>query len=77
MVHLPKTQPGPPCLEVEKTKANGTYHCEGVLELIQKDFKNKCYICEDKAPLSINIEHFKRHHGTKADRVSKLKEQTA
>jgi uncharacterized protein (TIGR02646 family) len=65
MVHLPKAQPGPPCLEVEKTKANGTYHCEGVLERIQKDFKNKCYLCEDKAPLSINIEHFKPHRGDK------------
>lgn len=65
MVHLPKTQPGPPCLEVEKTKANGTYHCEGVLERIQKDFKNKCYLCEDKAPLSINIEHFRPHRGDK------------
>ncbi|CAA9291348.1 hypothetical protein AVDCRST_MAG92-4305 [uncultured Coleofasciculus sp.] len=65
MVHLPKTQPGPPCLEVEKAKANGTYHCEGVLPLIQKDFKNKCYLCEDKAPLSINIEHFKPHRGDK------------
>ena len=65
MVHLPKTQPGPPCLEVEKAKANGTYHCEGVLEQIRKDFKNKCYICEDKAPLSINIEHFRPHREDK------------
>ncbi len=65
MVHLPKTQPGPPCLDVEKAKTNGTYHCEGVLELIRKDFKNKCYLCEDKAPLSINIEHFRPHRGDK------------
>ncbi len=65
MVHLPKTQPGLPCLEVEKAKANGTYHCEGVLERIRNDFKNKCYICEDKAPLSINIEHFRPHRGNK------------
>jgi len=36
-----------------------------VLALIQKDFKNKCYLCEDKAPLSINIEHFKPHREDK------------
>ncbi len=59
MIYLPKSQPAPPCLEEEKDKASGTYNCEGVLERLKMDFHNKCYICEDKEPHSINTEHFK------------------
>ncbi|MFN0050250.1 MAG: hypothetical protein ACKVOU_14090 [Cytophagales bacterium] len=63
MIYLPKSQSEPPCLSVEKLKASGTYNCEGVLEALKNDFKNKCYICEDKEPHSINTEHFKPHKG--------------
>lgn len=65
MIYLPKTQPAPPNLAIEKAKANGTYNCEGVLDLLKSDFKNKCYLCEDKEPHSINTEHFRPHRGNK------------
>ncbi len=65
MIYLPKSEVAPPCLEAEKLKANGNYNCEGVLEALRSDFKNKCYICEDRNPHSINTEHFKPHKGNK------------
>lgn len=65
MVHLEKSQPAPACLETEKEKASGDYKCGGVLERIKDDFKNKCYICEYKEPVSINVEHFIPHEGNK------------
>jgi hypothetical protein len=65
MINIDKTYPAPTCLEREKQKANGDYKCGNVLELLKKDFYNKCYICEYKAPLSINVEHFKPHRGDK------------
>jgi hypothetical protein len=61
MVYFQKSQPAPPCLEIEKAK-NGDYNCEGVLEKLQNDFKNKCYLCEYKEPHSINTEHLISHH---------------
>jgi hypothetical protein len=63
MIYLPKSQPAPPCLAKEKIKANGTYNCGDVLARLQEDFKNKCYLCEQKAPTSINIEHLVPHQG--------------
>jgi hypothetical protein len=63
MVYLEKSQPAPPSLIVEKQKASGDYKKEDVLERLKTDFKNKCYICELKAPTSINVEHFKPHKG--------------
>ncbi len=63
MIFHPKTKTAPPCLEKEKRKASGSYNCPGVLELLKRDFKNKCYICEDKAPHAINTEHFIPHKG--------------
>lgn len=67
MIFLPKTQPPPPCLAIEKAKNNGTYNCEGVLELLRSDFKNKCYLCETKEPHSINTEHFLPHRNENKD----------
>lgn len=63
MIYLPKSQPAPECLHAEKNKPNGKYNCGDVLERIHKDFKNKCYICEQSEPTSINIEHFVAHKG--------------
>jgi len=62
MIFQAKKQPAPPCLAMEKAK-NGTYNCAGVLQQIKTDFKNKCYLCEDKEPHSINTEHFLPHRG--------------
>lgn len=63
MIYLPKSQPAPESLAIEKSKILGTYRTEDVLQRLMVDFKNKCYICEEKAPSSINIEHFKPHKG--------------
>lgn len=63
MIFHAKTQQAPPCLAIEKAKANGTYNCDGVLQQLKTDFKNKCYVCEDKEPHSINTEHFLPHRG--------------
>lgn len=63
MVYFEKSQPAPDCLELEKMKAKGDYKCGVVLERIKNDFGNKCYICEYKEPITINVEHFRPHEG--------------
>ena len=63
MIHFPKSQPPPHCLALEKQKTTGTYRCDGVATQLKNDFKNKCYLCEQRAPTSINIEHFIPHRG--------------
>ena len=65
MVFFEKSQPAPDCLALEEAKANGDYKCADVLDRIKSDFKNKCYICEYKEPISINVEHFRPHKGAK------------
>ncbi len=65
MINIVKSQPAPLCLSVEKEKNNGDYKCGEVLERIQNDFHNKCYICEDKDITSINVEHFEPHQNNK------------
>jgi len=63
MINIAKSQPAPDCLELEKSKKNGDYGCGEVRDRLQVDFFNKCYICEEKAPSSIVIEHFIAHGG--------------
>jgi len=65
VLYFEKSQPAPECLEAEKLKVSGDYKCGCVLERLKVDFKNKCYLCESKEPLSINVEHFKPHRGDK------------
>lgn len=45
------------------TKITNEYNTEEVIKQLEKDFHNKCYICESKEPISINIEHFVPHEG--------------
>jgi len=65
MVNYTKTQPAPTSLAREKVKKSGKYNEEDVLEQLKNDFHNKCYICEDKGPSSINVEHFQPHYNGK------------
>ncbi len=58
MIHLPKSQPPPESLALEKLKKTGRYDCDDVLERLREDFKNKCYICEEKGINPTNTEHF-------------------
>jgi hypothetical protein len=67
MINIIKSQPAPACLAIERIKANGDYKCGDVLERIKTDFHNKCYICEDKEPTSINVEHFIPHKNRDKD----------
>jgi len=64
MIYVEKSEPAPAGLEIEKQKKNGDYKCGDVLIRIQADFRNKCYLCENK-PTTINIEHFQSHQGNK------------
>ena len=34
-----------------------------IIQSLEYDFENKCYICEEKAPKDINVEHFISHQG--------------
>ncbi len=63
MINLVKSQTAPLCLAQEKLKVSGDYKCGEVIPTLKKDFYNKCYLCEEKAPSSINVEHFKPHKG--------------
>ena len=61
MINIKKSQPAPLCLSDEKEKANGDYKCGNVLKRLKEDFYNKCYICEEHEPSTINVEHLKPH----------------
>lgn len=62
MVYFKKTQPAPISLVIEEAKGmNGDYKKNDVQELLKKDFRDKCYICESKGILAINVEHFDPH----------------
>jgi uncharacterized protein (TIGR02646 family) len=56
MFRVIKTLPAPTSLEKK-----GSYSGKDVIEQLAKDFYNKCYICEIKDPISLNVEHFKPH----------------
>lgn len=64
MVYQEKSKSAPLSLEVERAKKEGTCRTGEVIERLSIDFKNKCYICEEKAS-SFNIEHFIPHKGDK------------
>ena len=46
--------------------AKQSYSEKDVVELLDKIFHSKCYICETKEPLALNVEHFEAHQGSKA-----------
>lgn len=43
--------------------AKQSYSGKDVVLLLDKIFHSKCYICETKEPLALNIEHFEAHKG--------------
>lgn len=65
MINIVKSQPAPLCLSVEREKAYGDYKCGEVIKRLIEDFHNKCYICEEKEPSTINVEHLKPHREDK------------
>ena len=46
-------------------KTEKDYRSEKVLSILQRDFFNKCYVCEEKEPTSINVEHFRSYKNYK------------
>jgi hypothetical protein len=44
-------------------KCEKDYQSNPVFGIIRDDFFDKCYICEDKSPTSINVEHRVAHKG--------------
>lgn len=64
LINIKRSFPAPKILEEEKKKKNGTYNQKEVLDILKKDFHNKCYICETKAT-TLNIEHLVAHKGDK------------
>lgn len=40
-----------------------SYREADVIDQLIHDFKNKCYICGDRCPTSLNVEHFDEHRG--------------
>jgi len=53
MVYFKKSQPSP--------KITNSYNTSEVIERLKEDFHNKCYICEEKEPQGIDVEHFIAH----------------
>lgn len=53
MVFFEKSQPSP-----VTTRNHNTAE---IIHRLENDFHNKCYICEEKAPKDINVEHFISH----------------
>lgn len=56
MFNVIKTMPAPASLE-----KGSSYSEKDVIEQLAKDFYHKCYICEIKDPISLNVEHFEPH----------------
>ena len=65
MFRVERSYPEPDSLKKEKQKKSGKSNCKDVLIQLQKDFFNKCYLCEEKDISGINVEHFKPHKGNK------------
>jgi len=55
MIFFEKSQPSP--------TITSTHNTPEIIERLEQDFKNKCYICEEKEPKDINVEHFVAHQG--------------
>ena len=62
MVKLNKS-PLPDNIEI-KTEEN--YRSDPVFSIIKNDCNNKCYICEEKEPTGLQVEHRIAHKGDEA-----------
>lgn len=69
MFNVVRSQPAPASLATEKLKVSGKYNQSDVLERLQQDFCNKCYLCEETAISKVEVDHFLPHlNGTHLDR---------
>ncbi len=68
MINIIKSTTIPLSLSVEKAKpSSDNYRSDDVIKQLKEDFHNKCYICEDYAPSTINVEHFVPHRSKDRD----------
>lgn len=65
MVKIERTPLPPASLAIECKKAHGSYCEEDVMLQLQKDFHDKCYICELKPMMNVEVEHLRPHHNRK------------
>jgi hypothetical protein len=66
VINIVKSTKVPSSLAIEKAKKSSeNYRSEDVIFSIRDDFYNKCYLCEDYAPSTINVEHFVPHRGNR------------
>lgn len=65
MVKVERSFPAPESLAREAAKANGSYSEPDVTERLEKDFHNKCYICEMKGLQDPEVEHLLPHQNGK------------
>ncbi len=65
MVKVKRSFPAPESLAEEAKKAGGRYDKPDVIERLEKDFHNKCYICEMKELQDPNVEHLLPHKNGK------------
>jgi hypothetical protein len=66
VINIIKSTTVPLSLAIEKAKKSSeNYRSEDVIFSIRDDFYNKCYLCEDYAPSTINVEHFVPHRGNR------------
>lgn len=56
MVFFSKRTTPPPSLANQKSCTD-----PDIIQALAEDFKNKCYICGDKYPTALNVEHFEEH----------------
>lgn len=63
MVKIERTPTPPASLAIEKAKASGKYNLDDVVTQLHADFHGKCYLCEQNALQSIEVEHLIPHHG--------------
>jgi hypothetical protein len=65
MINYEKSTPSPECLTQQLANTGNNYRCGDVIPRLKTDFKNKCYLCEEKEPSTINVEHFIPHKGNR------------
>ena len=60
MINIKRSYPAPSSLEREKVKKSGKYNLQDVIDMLDVDFKSKCYLCEIKAT-AFEVEHLVAH----------------
>lgn len=61
MVKIERSFPAPESLEIESKKVSGSYSEPDVIERLQQDFHDKCYICELDKLQDPQVEHLLPH----------------